>query len=140
MAHIPSGPYIISTLRGEPQSLTSEGSEPGAPVVLLPPTGVPGQQEWHVEQGSNGAITLRNVKSGKYAGYEGEPQENALIVAVDTPTEFVPRPGSERNVYKLEVPGTGDLGLGLSLLKVFPQRAALRPFDQVPEWHFQFLE
>ncbi|KAG8794726.1 hypothetical protein FRC12_022241 [Ceratobasidium sp. 428] len=139
----PDGPYAIikSPPPGSPeQYLTQEGTESRAPIFILPPSGAPGQQEvcicvahlarytthpdtqWHVSRGEQAGITLRNIQSGKFIGYEGSPDVNKRLVAVDRLMEFIPMhaPGQEPNVFILGVPERNDLVVDQPLTRDFP--------------------
>ena len=88
LAPVPNGAYMI-TRPGE-QMLTMEGgsSEPKTPVVLLPPTGNPGEQEWQMEELSNGNCTIRNLRSGTYLAFDGDPEMNKPVVGFPEPREW----------------------------------------------------
>ncbi|KAG8724285.1 hypothetical protein FRC09_020495 [Ceratobasidium sp. 395] len=143
----PDGPYAIikSPPPGSPeQYLTQEGTESRAPIFILPPSGAPGQQEWHVSRGEQGGITLRNIQSGKFIGYEGSPDVNKRLVAVDRLMEFIPMhaPGQEPNVFILGVPERNDLVVDQPLTRDFPPQAVLAERDPQRDqaWRFEFHE
>ncbi|KAG8787334.1 hypothetical protein FRC12_015679 [Ceratobasidium sp. 428] len=143
----PDGPYAI--IKSPPpnspeQYLTQEGNESRAPILILPPSGAPGQQEWHVSRGEQGGITLRNIQSGKFIGYEGSPDVNQRIVAVDRLMEFIPMrvPGREPNLFILGVPERNDLVVDQPLTRDFPPQAVLAERDPQRDqaWRFEFHE
>lgn len=142
-AVVPSGVYSIS--KPQDQLLTLERSE--GPVVVLPPVGQPGIQEWEVRSLPNGNVTLRNLERGTYAGFEGAPHVNTPVVGRPEPTEWVLRQSAEPFAFHVVVPGGpvdgAELVLDLSLLLIYPPRTALRPwdpYDQRQTWRFTFHE
>lgn len=142
-APVPPGVYAISKPRD--QLLTLEAPE--GPVIVLPPIGEPGVQEWSLRSLSNGNVTLQNLREGTYAGYEGAPQVNKPVVGRPTPTEWVLRQSAEPFAFHVVVPGGPidgiELALDLSLLLIYPPRTALRPYrpeDQRQAWRFEFHE
>lgn len=147
MAPVPSGTYQI-TRPGE-QLLTMEGgaSEPKTPVVVLPPTGTPGEQEWQLEVLSNGNCTIRNLGSETYLSFDGEPEVNKPVVGYPEPREWALYQSAQPFAFHVVVPGGPvdgeELALDLSLLRIFPPRVALRPLevqDQRQAWRLQFME
>ncbi|WP_405922311.1 RICIN domain-containing protein [Streptomyces sp. NBC_00868] len=147
MASVPNGTYMIT--RPPEQLLTMEGgaSEPKTPVVLLPPTGNPGEQEWQVEVLSNGNCTIRNLRSETYLSYDGDPEMNKPVVGFPEPREWALYQSARPQTFHVVVPGGPvegvELALDLSLLRIFPPRIALRPLevgDQRQAWTFQFME
>ncbi|MFJ3519868.1 RICIN domain-containing protein [Streptomyces sp. NPDC090131] len=147
MAPVPNGAYMI-TRPGE-QLLTMEGgsSEPKTPVVLLPPTGNPGEQEWQLKELSNGNYTIRNIRSGTYLSFDSDPEPNKPVVGFPEPREWALYQSAQPHTFHVVVPGgpvSGtELALDLSLLRIFPPRTALRPLDpsnQRQAWTFQFME
>ena len=66
MAPIPTGPYGIA--KRHEQYLTLQDEK--APAVVLPPTGQPGEQEWHVESLSNGNVTIKNKGASEEQGQQ----------------------------------------------------------------------
>ncbi|KAG8722542.1 hypothetical protein FRC09_006118 [Ceratobasidium sp. 395] len=142
MSFPPDGPYAI--IKSPPpnspeQYLTQEGNESRAPILILPPSGAPGQHDWLVSRGELGGITLRNIQSGKFVGYNGSPDENKRVVAVDHPTEFTPMPGQGPNSILLGVPESNNLVIDQPLTKDFPPQAVLAQHDpqRDQEWRFE---
>ncbi|MCT9004917.1 hypothetical protein [Streptomyces rhizosphaerihabitans] len=147
MTPVPNGTCVI-TRPGE-QMLTMEGgaSEPKTPVVLLPPTGSPGEQEWQLENLSNGNCTMRNIESGTYLSFDADPEANKPIAGFPDPREWVLYPGAMPNTFHIVVPGGPvdgyELALDLSLLRIFPPRLALRPLnvgEARQAWMFRSVE
>ncbi|MFG2987396.1 hypothetical protein ACGFYQ_40295 [Streptomyces sp. NPDC048258] len=147
MASVPNGTYTIA--RPGEQLLTMDGgsSEPKTPVVLLPPTGTPGEQEWQLEVLSNGNCTIRNLRSETYLSFDGDPEMNKPVVGFPEPREWALYQSTQPHTFHVVVPGGPidgqELGLDLSLLNIFPPRIALRPLDvddQDQAWTFQFME
>ncbi|WP_371572273.1 hypothetical protein [Streptomyces sp. NBC_01314] len=147
MAPVPNGLYMI--IRPGEQMLTMEGgsSEPKTPVVLLPPTGNPGEQEWQLEVLSNGNYTIRNLRSETYLSFDGAPEMNKPVVGYPEPREWALYQSAQPHTFHVVVPGGpvegAELALDLSLLRIFPPRIALRPLDvsnQRQAWTFQFME
>lgn len=131
------------------QMLTLEegAAEPKTPVVLLPPTGNPGEQEWQLEDLSNGTCTIRNLRSETYLSYDGDPEVNKPVVGFPEPREWTLYQSAEPHTFHVVVPGGPvdgvELALDLSLLRIFPPRIALRPLDvndQRQAWTFRFME
>ncbi|MFE3110066.1 hypothetical protein ACFXKJ_26165 [Kitasatospora indigofera] len=142
-APIPNGPYGIAK-RGE-QLLTLNDSK--APAVVLPPTGQPGEQEWHVESLSNGNVTIRNLRHETYLSFDGVPEINKMLRGSSQATEWQLRQSAEPQTFHVVVPGGPvdgvELAVDLSLLRIFPPMTALRPLE--PErldqaWRFEFHE
>lgn len=147
MAPVPNGVYTIT--RPPEQLLTMEGgaSEPKTPVVLLPPTGTPGEQEWQLEELGNGNCTIRNLRSETYLSYDGDPEMNKPVVGYPEPREWALYQSAQPHAFHVVVPGGpvdgAELALDLSLLRIFPPRMALRPLDvsdRRQAWTFQFME
>ncbi|MFD7983225.1 hypothetical protein ACFV4M_07585 [Kitasatospora indigofera] len=142
-APIPNGPYGIAK-RGE-QLLTLNDSK--APAVVLPPTGQPGEQEWHVEGLSNGNVTIKNLRHETYLSFDGVPEINKMLRGSSQATEWQLRQSAEPQTFHVVVPGGPvdgvELAVDLSLLRIFPPMTALRPLE--PErldqaWRFEFHE
>ncbi|MGW7611760.1 hypothetical protein ACWGKW_31790 [Streptomyces sp. NPDC054766] len=147
MTPVPNGTYAI-TRPGE-QMLTMEGgsSEPKTPVVLLPPTGSPGEQEWQLETLSNGNCTMRNLRSGTYLSFDSDPEVNKPVAGFPGAREWVLYQSERPYTFHIVVPGGPvdgqELALDLSLLRIFPPRLALRPLDvgnARQAWMFQPME
>ncbi|GGO93122.1 RICIN domain-containing protein [Wenjunlia tyrosinilytica] len=147
MAPVPNGLYTIA--RPGEQLLTLEGgsAEPKTPALLLPPTGSPGEQEWSLEGLTNGNCTIRNLKSGTYLGFDGDPEVNKPVGGFTEPCEWALYQSSQPRTFHLVVPGGPvdgeELAVDLSLLRIFPPRIALRPLDVAnarQAWMFQFVE
>jgi hypothetical protein len=131
------------------QLLTLEGgaSEPKTPVVLLPPTGNPGEQDWQLEGLSNGNCTIRNLRSGTYLAFDGDPEANKPVVGFPEPREWALYQSEQPRTFHLVVPGGpidgAELAVDLSPLRIFPPRIALRPLDVNDlrqAWTFEFME
>ncbi|MFE3190127.1 hypothetical protein ACFXHA_14035 [Nocardia sp. NPDC059240] len=145
MAPIPSGVYAIS--RPVEQLITLIGEEPGHPVMMLPPTGNPGEQEWEVMELPNGNVVIRNLRINNFLGTDGDPQPNLPIVGVGKEYEWVLQQSAMPFTFHIVVPGGpvdgAELALDLSLLRIYPPRLALRPLNpenQMQAWRFQFHE
>ena len=144
---VPNGTYAI-TRPGE-QMLTMEGgsSEPKTPVVLLPPTGNPGEQEWQLEKLGNGNCTMRNLRSGTYLSFDSDPEANKPVAGFPEAREWALYQSAQPGIFHIVVPGGPvdgqELALDLSLLRIFPPRLALRPLDvgnARQAWMFQPME
>ncbi|WRZ93630.1 hypothetical protein OHB54_34075 [Streptomyces sp. NBC_01007] len=147
MTPVPNGIYSI-TRPGE-QLLTVMGgsSEPKTPVVLLPPTGNPGEQEWQLESLANGNCTMRNLRSQTYLAFDADPEINKPIGGFSEPREWALYQSAQPGTFHIVVPGGPvdgeELALDLSLLRIFPPRLALRPLDvnnARQAFRFQFME
>ncbi|KJY24378.1 hypothetical protein VR46_42485 [Streptomyces sp. NRRL S-444] len=135
-------------------TLLDGASEPKTPVVLLPPTGNPGEQEWQLEKLSNGnctirngICTIRNLRSETYVSYDGDPETNKPVVGYPEPREWALYQSDQPHTFHVVVPGGPvdgvELALDLSLLRIFPPRIALRPLDvsdRSQAWTFEFME
>ncbi|WP_327673930.1 hypothetical protein [Kitasatospora sp. NBC_00458] len=143
-APVPNGVYAIG--RPEEQLLTLQESKES--VVVLPPTGQPGEQEWEVEGQSNGYVVIKNLRHGSYLGLQGPPEENQQVVGATEAFEWVLYQAAEPQSFHVVVPGGPvyggeELALDLSVLHIFPPRTALRPLDvadQAQAWSFAFHE
>ncbi|MGW1781759.1 hypothetical protein ACWCQQ_21805 [Streptomyces sp. NPDC002143] len=143
MAPIPNGPYGIS--RRNEQLLTLLDDK--APAVVLPPTGQPGEQEWHIEALSNDNVTIMNLRHETYLSFDGVPEINKMLRGSSQATEWQLRQSAEPHTFHIVVPGGPidgvELTVDLSLLRIFPPMTALRPLE--PEnlqqaWRFEFHE
>ncbi|CEL56930.1 hypothetical protein RSOLAG1IB_08208 [Rhizoctonia solani AG-1 IB] len=133
-------PPVPCTIRQPEENLLT--MQDGDSICIVPPTGVPGQQEWIIEQLSEDSIALRNLKHNKYAGITGEPTENAQIITVANPFEFKIEAVDGRHRYKLYVDsGDQKLYADFSWLRIYPPQCALIPqaFPAKP-WEFGFTE
>ncbi|MFE9636792.1 hypothetical protein [Streptomyces sp. NPDC006463] len=147
MAPVPNGIYTITRPNEQLLTLLEGASEPKTPVVLLPPTGKPGEQEWQLERLSNGNFTIRNLRSETYVSYDGDPETNKPVVGYPEPREWALYQSAEPHTFHVVVPGGPidgvELALDLSLLRIFPPRIALRPLDvsdRSQAWTFEFME
>ncbi|KAJ1303120.1 hypothetical protein OPQ81_011321 [Rhizoctonia solani] len=114
----------------------------GLVICIVPPAGVPGEQEWIIEQCSEDSIALRNLRHDKYAGITGEPTENSQVIAVSNPFEFKVEVADGQHRYKLYVESGGQrLYVDYSMLKIYPPQCALIPatFPGTP-WQLCFSE
>ncbi|WP_371501130.1 hypothetical protein OG871_30060 [Kitasatospora sp. NBC_00374] len=143
MAPIPNGPYGIAK-RNE-QFLTLQ--EEKAPAVVLPPTGQPGEQEWHVEGLPNGNVTIRNLRQETFLSFDGVPEVNKMLRGSSQATEWQLRQSAEPRMFHIVVPGGPvdgvELTVDLSLLRIFPPMTALRPLEPTnigQAWMFEFHE
>lgn len=116
-------------------------------MVVLPPTGQPGHQEWQVEALSNGNITVKNLQYGTYVSYDGVPEVNKMLRGSSQATEWRLQQSVEPRTFHLVVPGGPvdgvELAVDLSLLRIFPPMTALRPLepgDVRQAWRFEFHE
>ncbi|MEY2233879.1 MULTISPECIES: RICIN domain-containing protein [Streptomyces] len=147
MAPVPNGTYTITRPPEQLLTLLDGAPEPKTPVVLLPPTGNPGEQEWQLEKLSNGNYTIRNLRSETYVSYDGDPEMNKPVVGYPEPREWALYQSDQPHTFHVVVPGGPvdgeELALDLSLLRIFPPRIALRPLDvsnRRQAWTFQFME
>lgn len=147
MAPVPSGPYQITRPGEQLLTLEDGSSEPKTPVVLLPPTGTPGEQEWQVEVLGNGNVTIRNLRGGTYLAFDGDAEVNKPVAGFPEAREWALYQSAEPFTFHVVVPGGPvdgvELALDLGLLRIFPPRIALRPLDvneHRQAWRFQFTE
>ncbi|MGW2050899.1 hypothetical protein ACWCPF_37880, partial [Streptomyces sp. NPDC001858] len=85
MAPVPNGVYMIARPGEQLLTMLEGSSQPKTPVVLLPPTGNPGEQEWQLEVLSNGNCTIRNLRSETYLSFDGAPETNKPVVGYPEP-------------------------------------------------------
>ncbi|KAG8694467.1 hypothetical protein FRC08_008472 [Ceratobasidium sp. 394] len=97
---LPNTPCTISQ-RNE-SLLTMEDEGMGLNVIIVSPTGNPGEQEWTVEHQSENTITIRNVRHGKYIGV-GEIEMNSRVVATSDPFQWTLEEESGRYCYRYEM-------------------------------------
>ncbi len=147
MAPVPNGTYTITRPPEQLLTLLDGASEPKTPVVLLPPTGNPGEQEWQLERLDNGNYTIRNLRSETHVSYDGDPEMNKPVVGYPEPREWALYQSAQPHAFHVVVPGGPvdgeEWAMDLSLLRIFPPRIALRPLDvanQDQAWTFQFME
>ncbi|MCJ1678564.1 hypothetical protein MTF65_14635 [Streptomyces sp. APSN-46.1] len=133
MADLPKGLYrIVFT---HEQLLTTLGSEPGAPLVLLPPdSGL--TQTWQVQSNGNGTHTIS--ADGQHVSYDGDPDMHEPALLLPEPRQWQLIPAAEPGTYFIGVVDA-PMRLGLSLLRIFPPRVALAPEygDPYQAWTFQ---
>ncbi|KAG9083895.1 hypothetical protein FS749_005649 [Ceratobasidium sp. UAMH 11750] len=137
---LPNTPCTISQ-RNE-SLLTMEGEDMGLNVIIVPPTGNPGEQEWTVEHQSENTVRIRNVKHGKYIGV-GEAVMNSRVVPTSGPFNWTLEEESGQYCYRICVEGQGGekLYLEFSMLRIYPPQCALLPHNLAGEpWTFRFLD
>lgn len=135
MADLPKGLYRIAFTNE--QLLTTLGSEPGAPLVLLPPdSGL--TQTWQVQSNGNGNGTHTISAHGQHVSYDGDPDMHEPALLLPKPREWRLIAGEEPDTYSIGVVDA-HMRLGLSLLRIFPPRVALAPEygDQFQAWTFR---
>lgn len=121
---VPSGTYTIAFNGIENALLTAEpGPFPGRPVVLLPPLGEPGAQEWQIRS-EGGASTIRSLRTGLFLGLETEmPRPHQFAVLSPRPYPWRLEPGSAPNQVFISTVVPGDrLRLDRSPVLVYPPR------------------
>ncbi|MCG6495534.1 hypothetical protein [Kitasatospora sp. A2-31] len=143
MTPVHDGVYAIA--KPDEQLLTLQAAKEF--VVLLPPTGEVGEQDWEVSGVANGNVVIKNLRHGSYIGLDGPVEVNQQVRGTPEPFEWALRQAAERFTFHIVVPGGPvegrELALDLSVLDIFPQRTALRPLeerDQAQAWLFQFRE
>lgn len=141
MASVPDGVYWVSFTGEQLLSPLGSGGNPGMPTVLLPPTGEPGLQQWQVQRTDNGTSTIRNLRTGMYLGFDGDPDQYEMARLYPEPREWQLTAGGEPNTFTIGVPDT-DMRLGLSLLRIWPPHLALMPSlgDEYQAWTFRSVE
>ncbi|GAB4587436.1 hypothetical protein [Nocardia sp. IFM 10818] len=136
MAPLPNGVYGIG--RPVNQLCTLLGSEPGAPALLLPPTGNPGEQDWELEVLANGNVTLRNVKAQLYLGVDGDLIPGLAVTGTLKACEWALYQSAVSFAFHIVVPGGPiggvELALDLNLLQITPPRIGLRALDVNDQW------
>ncbi|MEV6973786.1 hypothetical protein [Kitasatospora sp. NPDC093806] len=143
MAPVHDGVYAIA--KPNEQLLTLQEAKDF--VVVLPPTGEPGEQEWEVTSRDDGYVVIKSLRHGAYVGLDGPPEVNQLVRGVEEPFEWSLYQSAEPFTFHVVVPGGPvdgeELALDFSVLNIFPPRTALRPLDvrdQTQAWSFQFHE
>ncbi|HEY5833104.1 hypothetical protein [Streptomyces sp.] len=147
MAPVPNGVYAITHPYEQLMTLLGGSDRPGAQVVILNPTGDPGEQEWEVTGSSNGNVTIKNLRSQTYLGYNGDPDMNEILGGYAEPREWRLQQSAEPNTFHVVVPGGPvdgtELAADSSLLRIFPPLTALRPLqvnDVRQAWRFEIHE
>ncbi|MET8702967.1 hypothetical protein ABZW10_29510 [Kitasatospora sp. NPDC004723] len=140
MAPVHNGVYAIA--KPTEQLLTLQASKEF--VVVLNPTGEPGEQEWEVTARDNGNVVIRNLRHGDHVGLDGPPEVNQQVRGTEEAFEWALYQAAERSSFHVVVPGGPvdgqELALDLSVLDIFPPRTALRPLevqDQRQAWLFE---
>ncbi|WP_395297446.1 hypothetical protein ACF9IK_31375 [Kitasatospora hibisci] len=143
MTPVHDGVYAIA--KPDEQLLTLQAAKEF--VVLLAPTGEPGEQDWEVSGVANGNVVIKNLRHDSYIGLDGPAEVNQQARGTVEPFEWELRQAAQRFAFHIVVPGGPvegrELALDLSVLDIFPQRTALRPleaYDQAQAWLFQFRE
>ncbi|MFB7469619.1 hypothetical protein [Kitasatospora sp. NPDC056184] len=142
MAPVNNGVYAIA--KPEEQLLTLQTAKEF--VVVLTPTGEPGEQEWEVTGCDNGNVVIRNLRHGSYVGLDGPPEVDQQVRGTAEPFEWALYQAAEPFSFHVVLPGGPvdgqELALDLSVLDIFPQRTALRPLERDGQqaWLFQFHE
>ncbi|MFE2105564.1 hypothetical protein ACFXAF_06775 [Kitasatospora sp. NPDC059463] len=143
MAPVHNGVYAIA--KPDEQLLTLQAAKEF--VVVLPPTGEPGEQEWEVSGCDNGNVLIKNLRHGAYLGLDGPPEVNQQVRGTVEAFEWALYQAAEPFSFHVVLPGGPvdgqELALDLSVLDIFPQRTALRPLevqDQRQAWLFQSHE
>ncbi|GAA2625750.1 hypothetical protein GCM10010425_22910 [Streptomyces spororaveus] len=113
MAPVPNGTYTITRPPEQLLTMLEGAPEPKTPVVLLPPTGNPGEQEWQLEKLSNGNYTIRNLRSETYLSYDGDPETNKPVVGYPEPREWALYQSEEPHTFRVVVPGGPVDGMGI---------------------------
>ncbi|MEV4437756.1 RICIN domain-containing protein [Streptomyces sp. NPDC049577] len=110
--------------------LTLPGEAPGSAVVVDRRRGRKGEQEWRVEASGDGLVTIRNVASGLYLGFEGEPAEDTRLAGIPGPVSWALRPSAtQEGSYYIVAPGS-ELAVDLAKERVIPLLVALMPLDE----------
>ncbi|MER6362329.1 hypothetical protein [Kitasatospora sp. NPDC001527] len=143
MAPVNNGVYAIA--KPDEQLLTLQAAKEF--VVVLTPTGEPGEQEWEVTGRDNGNVVIRNLRHDAYIGLDGPPKVDRQVRGTTEAFEWALYQAADRFSFHVVLPGGPvggrELALDLSVLDIFPQRTALRPLevqDQRQAWLFQFHE
>ncbi|MER7708802.1 hypothetical protein ABTX81_38740 [Kitasatospora sp. NPDC097605] len=143
MAPVHNGVYAIA--KPDEELLTLQTAKEF--VVVLPPTGEPGEQDWEVTGCDNGNVVIRNVRHGAYVGLDGPPEVNQQVRGVTEEFEWALYQAAEPLSFHVVLPGGPvdghELALDLSVLDIFPQRTALRPLegrDQRQAWLFRLRD
>ncbi|KAK9760932.1 hypothetical protein K7432_014565 [Basidiobolus ranarum] len=137
---VPQGVYSIE--RPQNQLITARESRPTSPAFLLPPTGNPSEQEFEISRNLDGTVSIRNIRSGLYLSSKNVV--NSLITLETQPKSWTLAQGVEPSNYVILLPGGPVDGqvlvIDMSLLRIFPPRLALRPFnpENVQRQQFRF--
>ncbi|KAG8679558.1 hypothetical protein FRC11_003583 [Ceratobasidium sp. 423] len=136
----PSGPYNISLPRDQLLTMLEGNNVVGHPLNILPPTGKPVEQTWHLGNGPNDSITLNNIQFPVFVGVQGEPEEGSSVVLVGGPYQLYTEATDDPQLNYIYVErGSGRLYVNVSRLLIEPPQLALSRTREEP-WKFQFLE
>ncbi|MFJ8086266.1 RICIN domain-containing protein [Streptomyces sp. NPDC096205] len=137
MAPVTSGTYVIANEADLRLTLLGGYADVRTQVVLLPPDelGMEKAQQWQVEVLDSGNVTLRNVASGTYMGYDHDSYDWEVVFGYLEPDEWQLREVTtgDGGVQLVVADGPDDgstVAVGLHKLGVFPPLAGLRPADQ----------
>ena len=126
------------TVRGPGGNLAMDDSFPG--VAVWRPEDTPGQH-WEVSAAS-GSVILFNVKSRKYLGSDGAPDEEQMIVR-GTNEPFIWKlstgdDADEKTYVLTSAASSQGLVLSMSLLRIFPPLVAILSPESYStvEWAF----
>ncbi|KAG8705908.1 hypothetical protein FRC09_002696 [Ceratobasidium sp. 395] len=138
----PNSPCLIVTQPNE-NLLTMEDGNDGTPLIIVPATGNPGEQEWVIEHDeSENTVVIRNLKHDKYIGVK-EPYSNASVLATSTPYKFNLEDAGDQNTYNVYTKGESEnMYLSMSMLRMYPPQVALleRRLAGDKPWTFRFLD
>ncbi|MFJ6677170.1 hypothetical protein ACIQMJ_39225 [Actinosynnema sp. NPDC091369] len=137
------GVYGAAFYGDENALLTDESGAPGTPVVLRPPLGGPGYQEWAVDSGGAGTCTIRNLRSGLYLAPAAEVRPHQLVLVDTHPFEWQVRISSQADRVVISAPlPDGELRLDQSPLLIHPPYVDLqqpKPYG-AQEWQLTWHE
>ncbi|MFE9751111.1 hypothetical protein ACFYOT_39915 [Saccharothrix saharensis] len=138
------GVYGAAFYGDEDALLTDESGEAGTPVVLRPPLGEPGYQEWAIDSSGDDTCTIRNVRSGHYLTPAAAAVRPHQLVLVDTrPFEWQVRISSQADRVFISAPlPDGELRLDQAPLLINPPHVDLqepRPYG-AQEWQLIWHE
>jgi len=149
MPPVPNGTYSIITRKDEPTDetyATELTHTPGSTVNLVRKieVGHEGEQQWIVENTTDGNATIKNKRSGLYLSYKGKPEDGLQAETLPEKREWRIQQAAEPHVFHIVVPGgpvgKHELAYGVSLRLMDPPLTALRNLDVKDEtqaWKFE---
>lgn len=125
-ASLPSGTYALVWTEDLHLAVRDGAKDPGTPVVMMTPIDAY-EQRWEVLDLPDGSVTVRNLASNTYLGFEGDAEPNVLLGGFpqETTWQLVPGEEPDRLAFALVPPEAPDLHLGRGIQRLWPPRAGL---------------
>jgi hypothetical protein len=128
------GSYGIMLKRGGPQNLEPLGDSPNSPVIIGPAA----DSHWIVVPHVAGYYI--QTETGLHLAVQGTIHANAQIIIDSRPQVWNLERGFGPELFWISPEGHNQLVLDMSLLRIFPPRAALsnkRQDDLSQQWQFE---